>query len=129
MSAVNELLHWMRGSISTREKFEAKRSQLAAHVWASMSRTDSRECRNCHEMGSMSEQAQTASAGVMHGLAEGWKMTCIDCHKGVVHSLPRGFKKYALMDELHERMEEDSIECKLCHEGIATPPEGDEWEW
>ena len=76
----------------------------------------------------MAEQDQTASAGVLHGLAEGWGKTCIDCHKGVAHRLPRNFDEYALMDELHERMEQDRIECKLCHENIAAPPEGDDWE-
>ena len=127
MSAVNELFHWLAGSIDTLEKFEAKRPALARHVWASMSRTDSRECRNCHNTDSMAQQSQTTSAGIMHGLADGWDKTCIDCHKGVVHSLPRDFDQYALMDELHDRMEDEEIDCKLCHEAIATAPEGDEW--
>ncbi len=65
VGAVNELFHWMRGSISTPEKFEAKRLALARHVWTSMERTDSRECRNCHDRDSMVQQAQTVSAGVM----------------------------------------------------------------
>lgn len=127
VSAVNELFHWMRGSIDTIEKFEAKRPELARHVWDSMSRTDSRECRNCHDRDSMAQAAQSPSAGILHGLADGWSMSCIDCHKGVVHALPRGFDKYALMDDLHERMERDEIDCGLCHESIAAPPEGEEW--
>ena len=75
----------------------------------------------------MAQQFQTVSAGIMHGLAEEWDKTCIDCHKGVVHTLPRDFDKYALMDELHIRMEREEIDCKLCHEEIAAPPKGEEW--
>ena len=127
IAAVNELFHWIRGSIDTAAKFEAKRLTLARHVWAAMEQTDSRECRNCHDEGSMAQQFQTVSAGIMHGLAEEWDKTCIDCHKGVVHTLPRDFDKYALMDELHDRMEADDIDCKLCHEAIARPPDGEEW--
>ena len=127
VGSVNELFHWMRGSINTPEKFEAKRLALARHVWTSMERTDSRECRNCHDRDSMAQQAQTVSAGVMHGLADGWGETCIECHKGVVHALPREFDIYATMDEVHERMERDGIDCKLCHESIAAPPKGEEW--
>ena len=127
VGAVNELFHWMRGSIDTGEKFEAKRGQLARHVWTSMKQTDSRECRNCHGMEAMAQQTQTVSAGMMHDLAKDWSMTCIDCHKGIAHALPGDFDKYALMDDLHERMERDGIDCKLCHEAIAAPPEGEEW--
>ncbi len=58
--ATNELLHWLTGSIDSREKFEAKRFKLARQVWASMEATDSRECRNCHGIGFMAEEAQPA---------------------------------------------------------------------
>jgi cytochrome c-type protein NapC len=53
ITATNELYHKAMGNIDTPEKFEAKRLELARHVWASMKATDSRECRNCHEFGSM----------------------------------------------------------------------------
>lgn len=48
IQATNELYHKALGSIDTREKFEAKRLELARHVWDAMKETDSRECRNCH---------------------------------------------------------------------------------
>ncbi len=44
--ATNELFHWLRGAIDTREKFTAKRLDLARTVWTDMAATDSRECRN-----------------------------------------------------------------------------------
>lgn len=88
IQATNELYHKALGSIDTREKFEDKRLQLARNVWRSMKETDSRECRNCHEFGSMDYVAQGRRGRKEH--QEGFKkgMTCIDCHKGIAHELP-----------------------------------------
>jgi cytochrome c-type protein NapC len=88
IKASNELFHKALGTISTPEKFEAKRLQLAQNVWRSMKATDSRECRNCHDYDSMDFTAQGRRAVDLHshGLEEG--QTCIDCHKGIAHSMP-----------------------------------------
>ena len=88
IQASNEVYHKILGSIDTREKFEAKRLELATHVWDAMKRTDSRECRNCHDYESMdfTEQGRRAVAQHSTGLEEG--KTCIDCHKGIAHQLP-----------------------------------------
>ena len=88
IQASNELLHKALGSINTPEKFEAKRLQLAQHVWSVMKETDSRECRNCHNFEYMdfTEQGRRAVNQHSHGLNEG--KTCIDCHKGIAHQLP-----------------------------------------
>ncbi len=128
VGATNELFHWFAGSINTREKFMAKAPELAARVWKSMEKTNSRECRNCHHIDFMSEETQQKTAGIMHSLATGWGMTCIACHKGIAHELPRGFDQYALMDDLHLRMENEDIDCKQCHEGMAKADPGDDWD-
>jgi len=88
IQASNELLHKALGTIDTPEKFEEKRLQLAQNVWRSMKSTDSRECRNCHNFESMdfAEQQRRAVASHSKGLEAG--ETCIDCHKGIAHSLP-----------------------------------------
>lgn len=88
IQASNELYHKVLGSIDTREKFEAKRLELAQHVWKAMEETDSRECRNCHDFESMDYTRQQRRGRKAHeeGLAGG--DTCIDCHKGIAHSLP-----------------------------------------
>ena len=88
IQATNELYHKALGSIDTREKFEAKRLQLARNVWTAMKETDSRECRNCHDFDSMDYVAQGRRGRKEHqeGFAKG--MTCIDCHKGIAHELP-----------------------------------------
>ena len=88
IQASNELWHKALGSVDTPEKFNAKRLELAQHEWDRMKRTDSRECRNCHHYDSMdyAEQGRRASARHQKGFGEG--KTCIDCHKGIAHSLP-----------------------------------------
>ena len=89
IQASNELYHkFITGSIDTPEKFEAKRLELAGHVWEAMKETDSRECRNCHDYNSMDFAMQGRRSVTQH--AEGTKAgkTCIDCHKGIAHSLP-----------------------------------------
>ncbi|MEM9304014.1 MAG: cytochrome c3 family protein [Pseudomonadota bacterium] len=77
------------GTINTREKFLAKRRELAEHEWARLKANDSLECRNCHDFQYMDFTAQTIRASDQHStsLASGEK-TCIDCHKGIAHQLP-----------------------------------------
>ena len=125
--AVNELFHWLKGSIDTRAAFEAKRFELARHVWAGMEATDSRECRNCHGMVFMARETQDTMARMMHALAEKWGNTCIDCHKGIAHALPREFDTEAMMDKLHDRMKAEGMDCRQCHEDMAGPPPGEGW--
>ncbi len=88
IQASNEVLHKILGSIDTPEKFHAKRLELAQHEWDRMKRTDSRECRNCHNFNSMdyAEQNRRSAARHQAGFNEG--KTCIDCHKGIAHTLP-----------------------------------------
>jgi cytochrome c-type protein NapC len=86
--ASNELWHHFLGTVDTPEKFAAKRMQLAENEWRRMRRNDSRECRNCHSFEFFDYAAQGRRSNQAHqrGLAEG--KTCIDCHKGIAHSLP-----------------------------------------
>ncbi len=86
--ATNELFHKVLGTIDTPEKFEAKRLQMAQHVWKTMKETDSRECRNCHDYQSMdyTEQKKRSVQQHIQGFDAG--QTCIVCHKGIAHSLP-----------------------------------------
>ena len=127
IQATNEVFHWLAGTVDTREKFIKRRPQLAEHVWQVMGDTDSRECRNCHSIASMDADTQEDRAGTMHQLAVNWKMTCINCHKGIAHSLPDDYDPNILMDKLHERFEEEKIACYRCHKEMARPPEGEKW--
>jgi len=89
MQASKEVWGKIFGSIDTREKFVAKRLELARHEWARFKANDSLECRNCHDFQYMDLTRQSVRAQNMHStmLASGEK-TCIDCHKGIAHKLP-----------------------------------------
>ena len=91
--ATNELFHKILGSIDTPEKFEAKRLELAEHVWASMEESDSRECRNCHSFEAMDFEKQRRRVRKIHPEAMREGKTCIDCHKGIAHKLPDDYEK------------------------------------
>src|SRR4030066_323606 len=82
--------HFVSGVIDTKEKYEKPRYDMAKKVWTRMKKTDSLECRNCHNDKKMSEDLQTEKARNRHakGRAEG--LTCIDCHFGIAHSEPEG---------------------------------------
>lgn len=88
IQATNELWHTMRGTIDTPEKFDAKRAELAQHVWDAMKANDSRECRNCHSFQAMDFHKQRPRSREKMEGAEAKGETCIDCHKGVAHRLP-----------------------------------------
>jgi cytochrome c-type protein NapC len=90
VQATNELYGKVMGTISTPEKFEARRLVLARSEWKRMKASDSRECRNCHSFDGMNVEAQKQRARKQHELAVRDKMTCIDCHKGIAHTKPKG---------------------------------------
>lgn len=89
IQASNELYHHLRGTIDTPEKFEAKRAELAEHVWATMIANDSHECRNCHSWDAMDHQKQTPRGAEKMKAGQKEGKTCIECHKGVAHALPK----------------------------------------
>ena len=124
--ATGELYHWMIGTVSTTEKFEARRPVLASHVWQSMKETDSRECRNCHKNSSMKLMVQTPRAAKMHEYAAKWRKTCIECHQGIAHSLPDGHNDGEITEELHERIDAEKIDCRECHNDIAGTKAGED---
>ena len=90
IQASRELYGKVMGTIDTKEKFEAKRLELARHEWARMKAADSRECRNCHAFESMNTESQKPRAKKAHELGQRDKQTCIDCHKGIAHKKPQG---------------------------------------
>ena len=79
--ASKDVWHELMGSIDTKEKYEAKRWQMANTVWDKMKATDSRECRSCHSFNHMDLSEQDRSARNKHEKATDKGKTCIDCHK------------------------------------------------
>jgi len=88
IKASKELYHKLVGTIDTREKFEARRLEMAQRVWAEMEANDSRECRNCHQYHAMdfANQDRRAREKMEPAMEEG--KTCIECHKGIAHKNP-----------------------------------------
>ena len=89
IQATNELWHHFRGTIDTPEKFNEKRRELAEHVWDSMIKSNSRECRNCHSYEAMNFHKQTPRSAEKMQEAALKGQTCIECHKGIAHQLPK----------------------------------------
>jgi cytochrome c-type protein NapC len=87
--ATKELWGKIFGTIGTREKFLGKRLELAKHEWARLKSNDSLECRNCHDFTYMDITAQSKRAAKQHQrYLTSREKTCIDCHKGIAHTLP-----------------------------------------
>lgn len=90
VAATMEIWGKLTGTINTKEKFEAKRHELATRVWTAMKNNDSQECRNCHNEASFDPEKQTEKAQERHKRGKAQGQTCIDCHFGVAHREPDG---------------------------------------
>ncbi|MDH5391756.1 MAG: NapC/NirT family cytochrome c [Gammaproteobacteria bacterium] len=124
--ATNELFHTIIGSINTKERFSAKREELARSVWASMKSNDSHECRNCHNFDAMDSKSQINRSSLVHSSAQERKMTCIDCHKGIAHQLPEGIESYiGGSDEDHVYYKDKALKCYQCHENMPNREQED----
>ncbi len=90
-----EVYHHILGTLSTPEKFENHRLRMANNVWREMEGNDSRECRNCHTEAKMAFTSQSPKAAEFHQGALSQGKTCISCHKGLAHQMPRELKDQA----------------------------------
>ena len=88
--AANDVYHHLIGTVDTKEKFETHRLELAKRVWKHMKETDSAECRNCHDVKTMSPDLQGPTARKQHQKIGVNGKTCIDCHFGIAHNEPKG---------------------------------------
>lgn len=91
--ASGEVWGKLTGSIDTKEKFEAKRMELATSEWARMTANGSAECKNCHGFEGMLARKQNPRAQKKHAKAKQEGKACIECHKGVAHLLPAEYRE------------------------------------
>ena len=77
-------------TIDTKEKFEAKRAEMAHTVWKGMMESDSATCRSCHVADKMSPELQSVKAQARHAKAKTEGKTCIECHFAIAHKEPEG---------------------------------------
>jgi len=93
VKASAEVYSKIMGNIDTKEKFEANRMRLASNEWDQMKASGSRECFNCHHWDAMAQAKQRPRAQTNHADAQKAGKTCIDCHKGIAHLLPKEYKE------------------------------------
>jgi len=119
IKATNDIWHSMLGTVDTPEKFEGKRAELAQREWKRLKANDSRECRDCHvaEAFDLSAQGRRAIAQHEEELLTK-KQTCIDCHKGIVHQMPRGID----LSGLTEKDETKQADSPAAETSPADPP-------
>ncbi|PKF50662.1 cytochrome c-type protein NapC [Enterovibrio nigricans] len=91
IQASKELYAKAFGVVDTPQKFEDHRLEMATREWNRMKANDSQECRNCHNFEYMDFSTQKTVAASVHSKAEAAGQTCIDCHKGIAHKLPKNF--------------------------------------
>lgn len=91
IQASQEVWGRITGVIDTPEKFEAHRKTMAESERARMRANGSQECRNCHNYDGMDTEKQGNSAQKKHMQAAkpGSGKSCIDCHQGIAHKLPK----------------------------------------
>lgn len=94
IEATRELVAKVTGSVDTRDKFELHRMEMATREWARLKASDSRECRNCHTFEAMRKSVDKQLIYAKHMQAKDAGKTCIDCHKGIAHLLPREYENY-----------------------------------
>jgi len=92
IQASREVWGKITGFVDTREKFESHRMEMATHEWERMKAANSQECRNCHNFDAMSSEKQKQSVYTKHMAAKAAGQTCIDCHKGIAHHLPKEYR-------------------------------------
>ncbi len=92
MKASFEVWGKLTGEVDTPEKFEANRMRLATDEWSRMQTAGSRECLNCHNFTAMDTARQKSKAMKDHKQAQEAGKTCIDCHKGIAHHLPKEYR-------------------------------------
>jgi len=110
IDALRHVYGHLLGTLETAEKYEDARLRMAERVWDDMKAHDSRECRSCHtEEAIVFEEFKNHSdaKSMAEGLEEG--DTCIDCHKGLVHTMPDRSSGYTktLEDLLAESADPD----------------------
>ncbi|HIF9316259.1 pentaheme c-type cytochrome TorC [Photobacterium damselae] len=92
MQASKEVFGHLFGTIDTKEKFEAKRMELAQHEWERFSANGSKECKHCHKYESMKWDEMSPRAQVQMKQAAARDQSCLDCHKGIAHQLPQNME-------------------------------------
>jgi len=83
--AYKDFFGHVSGVVDTKDKFDAKRLELAKEVWEGFKETNARECKRCHKFTNMDLEQQKPRARGQHSEAMKTDQNCLDCHKGLTH--------------------------------------------
>ncbi|MEZ9593193.1 pentaheme c-type cytochrome TorC [Shewanella sp. 10N.261.52.F9] len=88
LEASHDVYGWLFNTVSTPEKFEDKRLEMASREWKRFDRDKSAACKNCHQYDSMKWDSMSKLAVKQMKRAAELDQSCVDCHKGIAHKLP-----------------------------------------
>ena len=75
------------GPDGVKRAFQARRFDLAKRVWAGFKADNAAECKACHKYSNMILTDQRPSIRAQHTDAMKTDENCLDCHKGLTHTL------------------------------------------
>ena len=80
----------------TAKDVQKPRMEMALSEWKRMNENDSKECQTCHSHMAMDLAKQEPRSVERHEESfKNGETSCIDCHKGISHQLPSGWKVIA----------------------------------
>ena len=80
----------------TSKDVQKPRMEMALSEWKRMNENDSKECQTCHSHMAMDLAKQEPRSVERHEESfKNGEISCIDCHKGISHQLPSGWKVIA----------------------------------
>ena len=88
IEASSDVWGWLFNTVNTSEKFEDKRLEMATREWGRFERDDSLACKGCHDYKSMKWDSMSKLAQKQMKRAAERDQSCVDCHKGIAHTLP-----------------------------------------
>ena len=81
---------------NTSKQVSKSRMDMAMSEWKRMKENESQECRTCHSHMAMDLAKQEPRSVDRHEEAfDKGQTSCVDCHKGISHQLPTGWKAIA----------------------------------
>ncbi len=85
-----------KNGAKTSKDVKKDRLDMAASEWQRMGENDSKECKTCHSHMAMDLAKQEPRSVARHEQSfDAGDTSCIDCHKGISHYLPAGWKERA----------------------------------
>lgn len=89
VEAIREVVAEMKGKFDEEGAFEKHRLEMAEREWARFAANGSKECKACHSYDRMNFDKMSEAARKAMIPAAAKDQSCMDCHKGVAHHLPK----------------------------------------